>query len=104
MWRNLRDQGHSSEFLYNENLKFISIFSIEKLKSHLIFSKNDINNNSAKTRRTPETNDDDDVETAKTADTETLVPGKLLNGTNNHHHQQLDEDYPSDPNETDQVS
>lgn len=66
-------------------------------------SKSDINNNSAKNRRTPEVNDDDDVETAQTADVETLLPAELLQ---NHKPKdnQLELDYPSDPNETDQVS
>jgi hypothetical protein len=84
---------------------------LKNKKINLVFSKNDINNNSAKARQTPETNDDDDVETVRTADAETLLPEKHLNGTSTQHqngttkhHQILEHDYPSDPNETDQVS
>lgn len=72
-----------------------------------IFSKSDVNNNSAKPIKSSEGNDDDDVETMKTADAETLLPeGKSAKGKkeNNNHNQHLEQDYPSDPNETDQVS
>lgn len=48
-----------------------------------------------------------DVETIKTADVETLLPAAAISATpiasdiiENH----LEQDYPSDPNETDQVS
>lgn len=67
-----------------------------------------MNNNSAKARKTTEVNDEgDDVETMKTADAETLLPEeKIIKGKleNNNHNQHLEQDYPSDPNETDQVS
>lgn len=36
-----------------------------------------MNNNSAKVRKTPDANDDEDVETAHTADADTLLPQKL---------------------------
>lgn len=66
-----------------------------------------MNNNSAKAGSPPEGNDDDDVETMKTADAETLLPEeKIVKGKmeNNNQNQHLEQDYPSDPNETDQVS
>lgn len=74
------------------------------LQNFSLFSKSDINNNSAKARRTPEVNgdDDDDVETVQTADAETLIPANHL--VTNNTHENLEQDYPSDPNETDQVS
>lgn len=76
-------------------------------------------------RKTPEKNDDDDVEieTAPTADVETILPVKALHPiaaalseklytkeasqdppANNNNNQLFEQDYPSDPNETDQVS
>lgn len=56
-----------------------------------------MNNNSAKATKTPEPNDDDDVETAPLNDTESLIPQNIENNN-------LAQEYPSDPNETEQVS
>lgn len=67
------------------------------------YSKSDINNNSAKSERTPEVNDDDDVETVQTAEAESLLPEEHLQN-NTDDKPVLEQDYPSDPNETDQVS
>jgi hypothetical protein len=53
-------------------------------------------------------NDDDDVQTVQTANVETLLPVERLNNNNNiktkKPPENLEQDYPSDPNETDQVS
>jgi hypothetical protein len=60
-----------------------------------IHSRKDLNNNrtSAKLSKSPEVNDDDDVETVQTADIGSLVPDS--NGVH---------DFASDPNETENVS
>lgn len=60
-----------------------------------------MNNNSAKVRKTPEMNDDEDIETAHTADADTLLSQKLTQNLANNNH---DQEYPSDPNELEQVS
>lgn len=83
------------------------IDNLKKAFKTKISSKSDINNNSAKLRKpTPEVNDNDDVVTSQTAEADVAVSEKLITDekviTNNR--KNLEHDYPSDPNETDQVS
>lgn len=49
-------------------------------------------------------NDDDDVETVQTAEAESLLPMDNIQNNHSNHKENLEQDYPSDPNETDQVS
>lgn len=74
--------------------------TFHKFSNSKYFRKHDINNNTAKVRRTPPVNDNDDVETVQTADADTLVPAEILENQPVAS-QQLEQDYPSDPNETD---
>lgn len=75
----------------------------------LIPSKKDLNNNSAKSNGTDEMNDDDDVHTVETAETETLLPEDKLgmNGMENGMNGDADdeeEQNPEDPDDSDIVS
>lgn len=68
----------------------------------LIPSKKDLNNNSAKSNGTDEMNDDDDVHTVETAETETLLPEDKL-GMNGDADDE-EEQHPEDPDDSDIVS
>lgn len=75
----------------------------------LIPSKKDLNNNSAKSNGTDEMNDDDDdVHTVETAETETLLPEDKLgmNGIENGMNGDADDEdeNPEDPGDSDIVS